>query len=370
MADDRGSASRHFWKNWLIQDALPLWSGVGFDSATGLVHEALDHAGQVIVGLPRRFRVQARQAYVFDTCRGLSLPAALEARLDHCATALFASLDARAFDPDTGHLVKTYAFDGSITEVAGDLYDLAFLFLALSAGLSRGRDLSALKNKAEQALDALKDDLGWRENPHGLLPRRQNPHMHLFESAMAMFRATGEARYAAMAEECLRLLREVFLQPDGRIFEFFSETWVPVPADRQAVEPGHMAEWISLVHSYERLFKQPSGVDLALLYKACRALSCQDETVLPDRFLAGQSDFSRRLWPQSEWVRTHVTLASAGHADAMARLPTLLSALGRDYLNPQVPGGWYDQRDAGGSLVSQNMPASTLYHLVEAILPL
>jgi mannose/cellobiose epimerase-like protein (N-acyl-D-glucosamine 2-epimerase family) len=36
------------------------------------------------------------------------------------------------------------------------------------------------------------------------------------------------------------------------------------------------------------------------------------------------------------------------------------------YLDTPVAGGWYDRRAADGALLSDNMPASTFYHIFVA----
>lgn len=363
------------WLDWLCNQALPLWSQTGFDPGTGLVFEALDHQGNPMRHIPRRFRVQARQAYVFALCAPLVADAALAATLDQRAQDLFHALLTRGFDPQTGLLVQGFDPQGKVTSVAGDLYDLAFVFLACSAGLARGFDLTALLGKAEAALALLKAERGWHENAAGTLPRRQNPHMHLFEAAIEMARVTGRAEYRAMADDCLALFKEVFLQPDGRVFEFFAADWSQVPLSQQAVEPGHIAEWVGLLRRYETVFVCDAGVDLTAMFQMAERFALSDGLQLPDAWPVDRPEGGEdvhpsrtlRLWPQTEWIKAHCTLRSLGHAPAAQRLPLVLAQFAQSYLNPEVQGGWFDQRDAAGRLISTNMPASTMYHIVEAI---
>jgi hypothetical protein len=46
----------------LIEHALPLWSGKGWDHRTGSFIERFDREGRADVAAPRRIRVQARRS--------------------------------------------------------------------------------------------------------------------------------------------------------------------------------------------------------------------------------------------------------------------------------------------------------------------
>ncbi len=363
------------WIDWLKHDALPLWLGPGFDQRTGLVFEALDHDGHPLPDLPRRLRVQMRQAYVFAKCAG-RFGGRLGNELSERARSLLMNVRTRGFDARTGHLVYTFGSDGQASAIGGELYDLAFLFLACAAAIERGYELGDLVTRAEAALDALKAPSGWYETPDRRLPRRQNPHMHLFEAAIAMAAATGSARYRNIADECLALLATHFLQPGHLLFEFFRDDFGPVPAKEQSLEPGHMAEWVGLLHAYETVFSTPCGIDILALAEATALLSSNARLVLPDQSpMPGSSHrtpasscATMRLWPQTEWVKCHAALACRGSAKARQELPRLLGSLAATWFNPKVPGGWYDQRSLDGQLLSTMMPASTMYHVYEAIL--
>lgn len=361
--------------DWLEQDALPLWLGAGFDHQTGLVFEALDHAGRALPDRPRRLRVQMRQAYVFAKCAGL-FSNGLGQDLAAKAQVLLTHTCASGFDAASGHLVYTYGADGRATAVGGELYDLAFLLLACSAAIERGYELGDLVAKAEAALDELKAPFGWYEAPDQRRPRRQNPHMHLFEAAMAMAAATGAARYREIADECLALLRDRFLQDGHLLFEFFDADLGLAPAAEQGLEPGHMAEWVGLLHVYETTFPSSCGVDLGALYAATTALSAKGGLILPDQALVpgaptwadAHKGETMRLWPQTEWVKCQAAMASRGVTQARLMLPQVLEELARTWFNPAVEGGWFDQRHLSGALISDIMPASTMYHILEAIL--
>jgi mannose-6-phosphate isomerase len=299
-----------------------------------------------------------RQAYVFARCAGL-FKSGLGQDLADKAQALLAHTRASGFDASSGHLVYTYGADGRATTVGGELYDLAFLLLACAAAIQRGLEIGDLVTRAESALDGLKAPLGWYETPDQRFPRRQNPHMHLFEAAIAMAEATGAVRYRNIADECLALLRDRFLQDGHLLFEFFDGGLGLVSAAEQGLEPGHMAEWVGLLHVYETTFTTSCGIDLEAFYAATAALSTKDGLVLPDQ---------AHVPGAPEWVKCHAAMASRGAPQARLMLPLLLEELARTWFNPAVAGGWFDQRHLSGALISEIMPASSMYHILEAIL--
>ena len=69
---------------------------------------------------------------------------------------------------------------------------------------------------------------------------------------------------------------------------------------------------------------------------------------------------TRRLWPQTELIKSHV---ANGDAEQAARVALrVLDA----YLVTNPVGLWSDQFDAAGHPCAPTVPASTLYHLVVA----
>jgi len=341
---------------WLAEQALPLWSTVGVDAATGTVWEALDHQGKPLTDMPRRLRVQVRQAYCLAQSED---PAHRDLALQ-----LFRFAMDKGFDPKTGNLAAQLAPDTRILTAPHDLYDLAFMLLAASALIRAGFDIAADLARLEQELAKLKAPRGWYENAAQTLPRRQNPHMHMFEAAMALFQATGEARFHDMAKEGLSLFRQVFLQRDGRVLEYFDIDWVPLAAADQGVEPGHMAEWVYLIDHFEQISGQDSGVPLRRLFDA--VLTRRDASgLLPDR--AEPLLDSRRMWPQTELLKAGVAMRRRGvELDQSASPEGVLERMWQDYFETPVAGGWYDKRSAEGALLSTNMPASTFYHILVA----
>lgn len=344
-------------ETWLTAAAFPLWAGAGVDQHTGTVWEALDHSGAPLPDLERRLRVQVRQAFCFAQSKDPAHQA--------LALRLFRFAMDRGFDPATGHLASRLTPGAEIARVAHDLYDMAFMLLAAAALISAGHDVTADLTRLEASLATLKAPRGWHEDAAHSLPRRQNPHMHLFEAMTALFEATGAPRFRQMAEECLGLFRDVFLTGDGCVFEFFDADWRPVAGPAQAIEPGHMAEWVYLIHRFEEVTGQGTGLPLEQIFAAAAARR-DAGGLLPD--VSDPDCGTRRTWPQTEMLKAALVMRARGAAPAEGCAPeTVLAQMWGAYFKTPVPGGWYDMRAADGALLSQNMPASTFYHIVVAL---
>ncbi|MCG8440231.1 MAG: AGE family epimerase/isomerase, partial [Caulobacterales bacterium] len=190
-------------RSWLMDDALPLWAERGVDER-GAFYEGLTLEGQPDREAVRRFRVQARQIYVFSHAAemGWSGPASeiVQRGLSHFA-------DWRAENGGWPHLLTP---DLGVQDATFDAYDQAFALLAFAWAhkLTGDRQLITLADETLAALDATLGDPatgGYWDTPARALPRRQNPHMHLLEANMALHDATGEARYLDRARGIVEL---------------------------------------------------------------------------------------------------------------------------------------------------------------------
>ncbi len=346
-----------FLDNWLTETALPLWSGPGLHPTSGLAWEALDLQGQPMP-IPVRLRVQARQAYVFARFAAAgTAPDDMLSKAQHLLNWIMVD----GHDPATGHLGAISEPDGTLLAAPHDLYDLAFVVLAVAALADAGIDTTTHRVALLSGLETLSADQGWFETAAHRLPRRQNPHMHMFEASTAVFGATGDPAYREIADRCLALFRETFLQPDGLLLEMFNADWTP-DAAAQVIEPGHMAEWIWLLSDYERVTGSMSGIDMGPMWDYILAHRT------PLGFLPDTSNplsETCRLWPQSELLRAAIVMQRKGDKRLSAK--DVLTDLWTHYLRAPVPGGWVDCLTIDGTPVAQTMPASTFYHVYGAL---
>ncbi|WP_323761757.1 AGE family epimerase/isomerase [Maricaulis sp.] len=360
-------------REWGVETALPFWSERAWDKRFGGFLESLSLDGQPVTGDTRRVRTQARQIYVFARAHHAGWSDGLDLAVEG-----FELLERRAHAPDgTPGWVHTLTASGEIESPARDLYDHAFILLALS-WLHRVTHDSHYRQLADEILIYLDTHLtrpqgGYAEAIGAAqLPRRQNPHMHLFEALLAWYDATGDQTFLTRIEAIYQLFSTRFLDRDaGVLYEFFDADW-QVTADPAGavVEPGHEVEWIWLLHAYRDHGASVDETILEFLHAhgtgigRNRGTGCLVATVRPD----GQTlDAGSRTWMQTEWLRAAAARQRAGHRSAGTELETVCDLLFRHHLDPAIPGGWIDQIDASGHRVADRMPASTLYHVLGAV---
>jgi mannose/cellobiose epimerase-like protein (N-acyl-D-glucosamine 2-epimerase family) len=353
----------------MIDHALPLWSGEGWDQANGGFIEKLDIQGKADRAAPRRVRVQARQIYCFAKAAQAGwYPEGREIALKGLDYLL-----SKAKSPDgRPGFVHLLAPDGSAVNFMRDAYDHAFVMLALSAAYQLNND-AQIKREIEAMLAFLDTDL---RSPHGgfiegipaTLPRRQNPQMHLFEAMIAAFDATGDLVYQSRAGELFGLFVANLYDPRRQILgEYFEDDWSKI--EPVCVEPGHQAEWVWLLKGFERITNCPTGRQRAgLLASALRYREDATGCLLDEGSADGSiKKFTRRLWPQTEIAKAWLAQVEAGEQAAADEARNALVRLYRYYLCHPVKGGWYDQFDRDNRSLVDSIPASSFYHIVCAI---
>jgi mannose-6-phosphate isomerase len=353
----------------MIEHSLPLWSGEGWDFATGGFVEKLDIEGRADRASPRRVRVQARQIYCFAKSADLGwYPQGREIAMKGLEYLL-----AKAKSPDGRpgfvHLLDP---DGSTMNATRDSYDHAFVLLALSTVYRLSHD-AQVRDEIESLLNFLDADL---RSPHGgfvegipaTLPRRQNPQMHLFEAMIAAFDATGDPVYQSRAGELFSLFVANLYDPQRQVLgEYFEEDWSRI--EPVSVEPGHQAEWVWLLRGFERITGCPTARHRSQLLNS--ALRYRDD-VTGCLFDEGDADgntrtFTRRCWPQTEIAKAWIAQAEVEEPGAADEAREALARLYRHYLRHPVMGGWYDQFDRDGRSLVDFIPASSFYHILCAI---
>lgn len=346
---------------WLFDRALPLWAEAGAGPDGGF-HEALDFDGRPIPGLPRRTRVQARQVYVFAQGAALGWArgrAVAQAGLDRMIATC---------RRDDGLWRLTTDADGTAADETADLYDQAFVLFALAAAHRVLGDARALP-LARQTLETIRERMtsphgGWDEAIPPVLPRRQNPHMHLLEAMLAWREAAPDPLWDQTAKVSLDLFDRAFFDArSGVLGEYFTDDWAVAPGDAgRVIEPGHHLEWVWLLDRARRAGWGDRGASADRLY-AFAVTHGQDDGgfLVRETDRAGAvRDGGRRLWAQTEAIRTYLL---AGDDDQAARL---IDGVFETHLATAVPGLWMDSYDAKGRPCDARVPASTLYHLMTA----
>jgi mannose-6-phosphate isomerase len=217
---------------------------------------------------------------------------------------------------------------------------------------------------------------GYEDSIPPALPRRQNPHMHLFEALLAAHEAfgagVGDAAFFDAAEGLAALfLGRLFQAREGALPEIFDESLAPHrEAGRFRIEPGHHYEWVWLLDRYATAaaaIGRPVPPELAA---ACDALLrfADRHAASPAFGLVMNGIWSDgavegggfRLWPQTERLKVE-----ARRRDA-ERFAAALAAVERHLVGVR-PGLWIERFDAAGQAVPGPAPATSLYHLTAAL---
>jgi mannose/cellobiose epimerase-like protein (N-acyl-D-glucosamine 2-epimerase family) len=353
-------------KALMIDHALPLWATTGWDSKRGGFVERLDTDGSPQLETPRRVLVQARQIYCYAKAAQFNwYPGAKELALK----GLDYLLDkGRSEDGGFVHLLNA---DGSVANARRDSYDHAFVLLALGNVYQLGQD-AQVRAEIDTTLHFIDQRL---RSPHGgfieglppAMPRRQNPQMHLFESMIALFDATGEAVFQNRAGDFFGLfVGNLFDQRTQVLGEYFEEDWSRI--NPVVVEPGHLAEWTWLLKGFERITGCPTGRQrAALMASLLRYRDAAGCLVDEGNAEGGITRASRRCWPQTEFAKAWIAQAESGEVGAAEQARAALKLLKTHYLDHPVKGGWYDKFDADGRSVVDDIPASTFYHVLCAV---
>lgn len=360
---------------WIREQALPLWSSLGIDEHTGAHHERLTATGVVAEGADVRVRVLARQAFFYAVAYDRNWCA----NGKEIAQGLMQFIRTQAAHPSAGggytHLMNAQF---EVIDPKQDLYDHAFSLLAHAWCYRAFGDEQALQ-EAERLVAHLDKRFGsvcggWLEGDYPYPYRRQNPHMHLFEAFLALYDATGAAKWLARVGELFALFQTRFFDAtDGVLLEFFNDDWSVLAGPKgKVVEPGHMMEWVWLLDWYSRCSGRPVARYTDVLYQRGLQLGQAPSGLLYDAVAAdGQIlDANKRCWGITELIKASLVQTRMGNPAAEAIASKAVDDLFTYYLCATTPGAYVDQRGANDEVVVDTAPASTLYHLIVAAVEL
>ena len=358
-------------KDWLLEKALPLWAEIAWDENQGGFKETVDLSNpHRETSDYRRTRVQARQIYAF--AHGSLL--GWDGDAEGLAARGLAYLEEKCFREGRGYIHRLTP-DGRPLDGRVDLYDQAFILNAF-AWAFRAFSNEAYLKKAAALADLLDSRLclasgGYADDDTGSELLRSNPHMHLLEAFLALYEATYDPDWLARAEQVVVLFETRFFDAStDTVIENFHLDWRTHSELGLRREPGHAYEWATLLTKFER----HSGRDLKswssrLVSRADAGLRDPAKRLVENCIDAsGETiDGNRRLWPQTERLRAKLIIVD--HR-GLAPAESLAAQLFDTYLADARPGLWMDEYSAAGEPVSQEVPASMLYHMVSGFSPI
>jgi len=330
--------------------------------------------GVPLPGVPVRLLVQARQVYSY----ALAARRGWHAEAKQLTERAFASMvrDFHRSDGRTGWVFSIHR-DGTVADARRDLYSHAFVLLAAGSYIQTTGDRSALA-VADDTLAYLDADLraprggGYLEgSPAASAPRRQNPHMHLFEGLLTLWSSSKDRRYLTRAEALFELFTSRFFLPGpGVLCEYFDDELKPASGVAgRIVEPGHHYEWVWLLRWFQRESGRSVQIYVDGLYAHADKYGYDKAGLIVDEALIDGSHHlpSHRIWPVTEALKANIVEAAAGRERAGARALALANVLLDRFLTLEPAGGWIDRLDEHGQCATDFMPASTLYHVMCAI---
>lgn len=351
---------------------MPIWWERGYDRRALCFYERLDLDGSPIVDEPRRVRVQARQTIVYALAGALGWSGPWAEAVEAGADVLLK----HGLRPDGGtrHLL---APDGAPLDDRRDLYDSAFVLLALSEAAR------ALGQRSDliQAADKLGGWIHWYwEDTHGGFnegevcpapPRRQNPHMHLFEALLSFYATTAERLHLERASAIAQLFSDkLYDREHGALREYYDEAWRPLADELGAiVEPGHQFEWSWLLRRWHLLGGGDLNAEAEQLRRHAETHGVASTGAVYDEVFADGRPRKRtsRLWPHTERLKANLASFEASCDAEAARAACQAFDMLMAYCATPEKGFWYDLLQPGGGFVQEPARASSFYHIVVAI---
>ena len=267
-------------REWFLADTLPVWLEKGYDRANRSFHERLNLDFSPVTEGGKRVLVQARQIYTYSSSAN-SIAGALDA-----AQSAFEFTEAKYRHPAGGWRHRV-THEGAPLDDSRDLYDQAFVVFACAV-LYRATGREDVLAAALETLQYLEAE---RSHPAGGFteivpgdgsafegPRRQNPHMHLFE---AMLESEGFE------------LQGIFFSDIGNIHDMLLLSWACAQPLYQAV----VGACVVLEKPNTILRNGSCNPDLAtgfLLRSGCRSRRAINVLCSTNAFSA--KVFSKRAW--------------------------------------------------------------------------
>lgn len=364
--------------SWLRNDALPIWWQAGADRVNGGFVETIGLDG-IATDATRRGRVQPRQVYCYALAGKLGWSGPWQQALTHGLTYF-----TEKYWLDTGYFANAVTPAGAVVDDSFDLYNQAFALFGFSQAAQAVPALRAdMETRSLSLLKMLQTRFkhpgaGFENDPQRTLPLKSNPHMHLFEAALAWeeFKGRGVGPWTALADEIATLAMSRFIDSrSGALREFFDADWSPHGGEQgRIVEPGHQFEWAWLLTrwgqsrgSAEAVVKAERLFEIGSKHGLCPTRRVAVMALLDDFSIHDQT---ARLWPQTEWLKSSLRLASlstglkkdyylASAAEACAAM--------RLFLDVPLRGLWRDKMYLDGSFLAEPAPASSFYHIACAI---
>lgn len=358
-------------RDWMFEQAFPLWGDIGIDYVHGGYIEQLTLDGTPEDTGYKRVRVIGRQIYVFSHAYCLGWQPGL-ALAEHG----YRFLTENAWMGDSAGWARRLDTSGQVIDPTPDLYDNAFVLFAF-AWFHKASGIQEAINWAHRTVDYINGNLrhgngiGFLHEKPAIGPRQQNPHMHLLEAALACVETAPHPKFEALALEVVALFKEkLFSHETSRLPEYFDESMVVLKNEQGRItEPGHQFEWAWILANTHKLL----GIDTKEIARVL-IRSAENEGVDKLSSITYNQvrddglplDKGSRTWPNTERIKAHIAAFELFGDDPRTAISSSINVLLERYLNVPINGTWIDTFDEAGQPNHRAIPASTLYHVVLA----
>lgn len=363
---------------WLSDSALPLWFDLGVEKHSGAFIEWISSDGKAMPETERRAMVQARQIY--SICEAVRLQLMERSKATALVSKNIELLFSKYKRPQGGYF---HALNDSlqVSNESLELYTQAFILFCLAQAYDLLKDEN-IKTEALIQLEYLNTQRrnptggGFTEIKAGQTLYQSNPHMHLFEAALAWVTVDTDKRWTNLATELKDLSLSSFIDNETNLLaEHFSTPWLPVRTDGKFIfEPGHHYEWSWLYLEYQKLFKIDLLGQAKILFANAEKYGLTlDGTIAVDEVWSDLklNKTTARFWPQGERVKAAVSLGAlcttAEEKNNYFAAADLAFVGLMSYLQTPIAGLNFDTRQADGSFKPEPAAkASSLYHIINA----
>lgn len=372
MANENLIKSITKYRSWMTNEALPFWSNIGIEPGSRSAVERVEFDGKPNYSVDKRVRVQTRQIFTFGIAADQGWIASDKAK--NLIVDIENYLEKNAVSGSRPELfAHLLSAEDKIIDERKDLYDIAFTLLAL-AWQFKILGTHKYLDRANRILELLDTELpgkngGYLEGDYESEFRRQNPHMHLFESLLTWYEVSQDNSFLQRAGEIFKLFENFFYLPNYEVLlEYFDDEWSP-EVEKQIVEPGHMLEWVWLLDWYGRLSSTDTSKYFSALYYKAYQHGFDPATGLLFDGLAVDGSVKiakKRCWPMTELIKANLVMARHGEELCEQRASDAIELLFKYFISEQIKGSYVDHYDEESKLIVDYAPASSMYHLAMA----
>ncbi|MBI1777487.1 MAG: AGE family epimerase/isomerase [Proteobacteria bacterium] len=325
----------------------------------------------------RRSMVAGRQ--LFSYSRGYKI--AGEPIYAERASRIYSDLLRRFWDDRYGGWFFSVGHDGSPYDARKDLYAQAFVMFGLAhyGAIFKDADAFSWASKTHELITTrLALPSGWfasgasRTWQFEDASLAQDPHMHLLEAYLSLYRASGQHDFLVASNNIMSIY-DRFLNPSGKDFvlSYLDQAGNAKPDVGHIVEPGHLFEWYWLVSEYAETVGTDAYSDRAertLKWATSFGVDGANGGIYDQVDTSGKIVSTRkRIWPVTECIKASVTRRrKGGDTRVPTELETWVEFLRKSYFHGC--GLWHEYLNVTLDPDSDYLPASTVYHIAMAAL--